>query len=195
LDLISRDGNFSNFHLHSDYVPHTFSVKVRTPDLLPKVAQQIAAWPVIDDVRYSGKMIEQIRSLVDAVRIGGAALVILISFATLLIVVNTVRLTVLARETDIAIMKLVGAGNSFVTAPFIIEGIMYAISACIISIMITYPILNFIQPYLNEFFGGTFDLNKYFTENFLMIFGIELLGVIILNIISSGIAVRRYLKI
>ncbi len=51
----------------------------------------------------------------------------LISFATLLIVVNTVRLTVLARETDIYIMKLVGATNNFVKWPFIIEGVMIGI--------------------------------------------------------------------
>ena len=78
-------------------------------------------------MRYSGKLIDQIRSLSEAVRIGGSALVILIALATLLIVVNTIRLTVLARETDIYIMKLVGATDTFVKWPFIIEGVLIGV--------------------------------------------------------------------
>jgi cell division transport system permease protein len=117
-------------------LPHTFTVQVRTPELLPAVAKRISEFEVINEVRYSGQMIDQIRSLLDAVRIGGAALVILISFATLLIVVNTVRLTVLARETDIYIMKLVGATNTFVKWPFIIEGILIGVLGGLISFLV-----------------------------------------------------------
>ena len=89
--------------------------------------QDISDLDVIDEVRYSGKLIEQMKSLVGAVRFGGMAMVILLSLATLLIVVNTIRLTVIARETDIYIMKLVGATDSFVKWPFIIEGLIMGI--------------------------------------------------------------------
>ena len=117
-------------------LPHTFNVKVRTPDLLAQVAKKISEDKSVTEVRYSGKLISQIKSLVDAVRIGGAALVILISFATLLIVVNTIRLTVLARETDIYIMKLVGATNAFVKWPFIIEGVLIGVLGGLSSFLI-----------------------------------------------------------
>lgn len=117
-------------------LPHTFSIKVRTPDLLPTVAKQVSNFQVIDEVRYSGKFIDQIRTLVDAVRLGGTALVILISFATLLIVVNTIRLTVLARETDISIMKLVGATDTFIKWPFIIEGVMLGVLGGLLSFVV-----------------------------------------------------------
>ncbi|MDD5382656.1 MAG: permease-like cell division protein FtsX [Candidatus Margulisbacteria bacterium] len=117
-------------------LPHTFNIKVRTPEILPMVAKRISEMDNIDEVRYSGQFIEQVRSLIDAVRIGGAALVVLISFATLLIVVNTIRLTVLARETDIYIMKLVGATNTFVKWPFIIEGVILGILGGLSSFLI-----------------------------------------------------------
>ncbi|MFH1347114.1 MAG: permease-like cell division protein FtsX [Candidatus Margulisiibacteriota bacterium] len=117
-------------------LPHTFNIKVRTPELLPQVAKNVSDMQVIDEVRYSGKFIDQIKTLVDAVRIGGAALVVLISFATLLIVVNTIRLTVLARETDISIMKLVGATNTFVKWPFIIEGVLLGVLGGLASFLI-----------------------------------------------------------
>ncbi len=117
-------------------LPHTYNIMVRTPDLLPAVAKRVSNMAEIDEVRYSGKFIDQIKTLVDAVRIGGTALVVLISFATLLIVVNTIRLTVLARETDISIMKLVGATNTFVKWPFIIEGVLLGVLGGTISFLI-----------------------------------------------------------
>lgn len=108
-------------------LPTTFAIKVRTPDVLPAVAQDVAKFQQVEEVRYSGKLIKQIKSLVEAVRIGGAGLMILLFAATLLIVVNTIRLTVLARATDIYIMKLVGATESFVRWPFVIEGILIGV--------------------------------------------------------------------
>jgi len=110
--------------IYENPLPHTFAIRVRNPELLAAIAREISALEVIDEVRYSGKLIDQMKSLVGAVRAGGITVVLLLSLATLLIVVNTIRLTVLARETDIYIMKLVGATNTFVKWPFIIEGIM-----------------------------------------------------------------------
>ena len=117
-------------------LPHTYTIQVRTPELLPEVAREISALEVIDEVRYSGRLIDQMRSLISAVRLGGVSLVVILSLATLLIVVNTIRLTVLARENDIFIMKLVGATDNFVRWPFIIEGIMIGIIGGVCSFLI-----------------------------------------------------------
>lgn len=108
-------------------LPNTFAVRVRTPDLLPDVANEVAKFPEVEEVRYSGKLIKQMQTLVEAVRIGGIGLMVLLFAATLLIVVNTIRLTVLARATDIYIMKLVGATEAFVRWPFVIEGIIIGV--------------------------------------------------------------------
>lgn len=117
-------------------LPNTFIIQVRTPDLVPRVAETVSKTKMIDEVRYSGVLIERLSSFANVVRFGGLALVLLLSFATLLIVVNTIRLTVLARETDISIMKLVGATDSFIKWPFIIEGILIGIIGSTFSILI-----------------------------------------------------------
>ena len=116
-------------------LPHTYTIKVKTPEYIPIVAKRLSEIDEISEVRYSGQLIDQIKTLMDAVRLGGTVLVVLISFATLLIVVNTIRLTVLARETEISIMKLVGATNSFVKWPFIIEGVMIGILGGLLSFL------------------------------------------------------------
>ncbi len=105
-------------------LPDTLIIVVEVPELVPDVAKQVSAMPAITDVRYSGKLLDQVKTLASAVRAGGFILVLMLTVATLLIVINTIRLTVIAREKDIAIMKLVGATNSFIKWPFIIEGII-----------------------------------------------------------------------
>ena len=105
-------------------LPDTFIIVVEVPELVSSVARQVTAMASITEVRYSGKLLDQVEMLASAVRVGGLILVLMLSIATLLIVINTIRLTVIAREKDIAIMKLVGATNSFIKWPFIIEGLM-----------------------------------------------------------------------
>jgi cell division transport system permease protein len=66
--------------------------------------------------------------------------------ATLLIVVNTIRLTVLARQAEIEIMRLVGATNSFIRWPFIVEGILIGIiggSLSLIVLKLSYEAVTF----------------------------------------------------
>lgn len=117
-------------------LPDTFIVVVSVPELVTDTARQISAMPMISEVRYSGKLLDQVASLASAMRIGGLIMVCMFSVATLLIVINTIRLTVIAREKDISIMKLVGATNSFIKWPFIIEGIMIGVLGSIFSFAI-----------------------------------------------------------
>lgn len=137
--LVPRDVAWNNFNkeygerlnlqtvLADNPLPDTFIVEVEIPELVQYVAKQITGMPSVSEVRYSGKLLEQVESLASAIRIGGLILVCMLSVATLLIVINTIRLTVIAREKDISIMKLVGATNSFIKWPFIIEGIIIGI--------------------------------------------------------------------
>lgn len=121
-----------------------------------------------------------------------AGIFILISF---LIVFNTIRVTIYTHKDEIGVMRLVGATNGFIRAPYIITSIFYALAAMIIKVVLFYALLNVITPQLLSFFGEYgLDLVGYFNAGFFTIFGLELLAIIILNIMSSGFAVRRYLK-
>jgi cell division transport system permease protein len=94
-------------------------------------------------------------------------------------------------------MKLVGATNWFVRLPFLLEVVIYSVLAWLVNLGILYGTLYFAEPYLNRFFegAGALTLTGYFNANFLMYFGGMLAGLIALNIISAGLAMRRYLKI
>lgn len=140
--------------------------------------------------------ISQIRDFSDNVRKVAIITSIIFVLIASLIVFNTIRVAIYTHRQEIGVMKLVGATNWFIRSPFLLEAISYGIIACIAGIAIVYPMLNFVQPYVNNFFLTTeFSLTEYFTNNFWTIFGLELLTIILINIISSSIAIRRYLKV
>ncbi|OGB90835.1 hypothetical protein A2625_07330 [candidate division WOR-1 bacterium RIFCSPHIGHO2_01_FULL_53_15] len=178
--------------LHDNPLPHTFAVRVRTPELLPVAAKAISDLGVIDEVRYSGKLIDRMKSLVSAVRVGGISLIALLSFATLLIVVNTIRLTVIARETDIYIMKLVGATNTFVKWPFIIEGLILGL----IGGGASFLILKFSYESVAARLGAALPFLPVFNDQFALtvIYASLLIGGMGLGLIGGYISVSRALK-
>ena len=140
--------------------------------------------------------IEKIKSLSDNLKKIGFSLSAVFILIASLIVFNTIRVAIYTHRQEIAVMKLVGATNWFVQGPFLLEAIFYGVIACVLAIIIVYPLIGFVQPHLNNFFlTEEFSLINYFNDNFWLTFGLELLAVILLNIISSSIAIRRYLKV
>ncbi|MFC1663284.1 cell division protein FtsX [Patescibacteria group bacterium] len=112
-----------------------------------------------------------------------------------LVIFNTIRIAIYTHREEIGIMKLVGATNSFVRAPFLIESIIYGFLAAVITMAIFYPIFNAMAPFLERFFSG-YELNviDYFNSNFLAIFGALLLLSVLISLLSSTVSIRRYLK-
>ena len=140
--------------------------------------------------------IEKIQKLSKNIKSVGLAICGIFVIIALLIVFNTIRVAIYTHRQEIGVMKLVGATNWFIRSPFLVEAAFYDLVSCAISVIIIYPMLNFIQPYINNFFlTEEFNLLSYFNHNFWKIFGLQLITIILLNIISSSIAIRRYLKV
>ncbi len=161
---------------------------------------------ILDNSKYSSLILDKnfddhkvyiskIKQISDNINRIGLFVSLLFILIALLIVFNTIRVAIYTHSQEIAIMKLVGATNWFIRGPFLLESTFYGAIACILAAAIVYPALNFIQPYLNSFFLTDFNILKHFQENFWQIFSLELLTIIFLNIISSSIAIRRYLKV
>ena len=123
-------------------------------------------------------------------------LIVLFTVISTLIIVNTVRITIYTYREEIGIMRLVGATRGFIRSPFLIQAFFYGIIAWIVHLLILFPIMSMLQPYVTNFIGvDSINLATYFVDNFLMIFGLELVGVLFLTLTSSAIAMRKYLKV
>lgn len=141
-------------------------------------------------------VIQKIDSISEKAKTTGFGVAGLFAVIAILIGFNTVRMTIYTHREEIGVMKLVGAANWFVRAPYLASGVFYGIFSVIFAVLITFPLVSFIEPYLAGFFGGAgFNLFGYFSQNFLQIFGWEFVGVVLLNFVTSSLAVGRYLKV
>jgi len=120
--------------LSDNPLPHSFRLTVSDTEQIPPLVTRIRAYPQVDHVSEMGEYANRIATFSKYTRIAGVILVSLLTMATLLIIVNTIRLTVIARQDEISIMQLVGATVSFIRWPFIIEGLIIGIIGAVIAI-------------------------------------------------------------
>ena len=186
--------------LNENPLPNFLIVKARNPDSYPKILE------VLNKEEYN-KIIERrdfddheviinkITSTKDKVKKLGFIIIGIFSFIAALIVFNTVRIAIYTHRDEIKIMKLVGATNWFIRSPFLLEEVFYALISSLILVSLFYPLLDFIQPHFNYFLEYDFDLISYFKNNFFFIFGLEFLAIVAINIVSSFIAMKKYLEV
>lgn len=142
------------------------------------------------------KIIERVQSISDKVQTVSLSLTGIFVFIAGLIVFNSIRVTIYIHRREIGVMRLVGATNWFIRAPFLLGGVLYGIFACAIAIGILYLVFGAAGPYITTFTESyNFNIINYYNQNFIWIFPAELGAVILLNIISGGIAIGRYLKV
>lgn len=139
-------------------------------------------------------IIERLNKIIDTAEKGGFALTVFLALIAVLVTFNTIRLAIYSSREEIGIMRLVGASNSFIRGPYIVEGIIYGLLAGVFSVIIAAPIIYFISPYA-KIFISEMNLWSYFASHLFGILGYQLLMGVALGVISSIIAVRKYLKI
>lgn len=125
-----------NSVLPSNPLPDSIEVRVAEARDVRAVAQALQELDGVDEVAYGAQVVDRLVALTRAVRISGVALAVLLAAAALLIIVNTIRLTIAARRQEIEIMTLVGATPGFVRGPFILEGALQGAGAALLSTIV-----------------------------------------------------------
>lgn len=115
-------------------------------------------------------------------------------FIAILITFNTIRITIYSHRQEFEIMRLVGASNIYVRMPFIFEGIFYGIAAALTTAVSLFGVAYFISPITEGAIPQGNFMGLYLSFFFPVFLGLLVLG-ILLGVISSFIAIRRYLKV
>jgi cell division transport system permease protein len=150
--------------------------------------------PVIGLINYERNKgsIDSLTAIIDAVERASFITLIVLLIASVLITLNTIRLAIYTAREEISIMRLVGTGNMYIRGPFMLQGGMYGFIAGLLTMAIFYPLLVWLGPRTETFFE--LNLLDYYLSNFGQIFGI-LVGIgVFLGLVSSILAITRYLK-
>ena len=139
--------------------------------------------------------IASVQEISRSVRLFGYGLIGVFALFSLLIVFNTIRVAIYTQREEIGVMRLVGASNSYVRMPFVVEGILLAGLSLLFSAGIVMMVTAYVDPKLQPMFDGTPNiLLTYFSTHLPLIVGIEGGALAFLVAISSWAAVGKYLR-
>lgn len=138
-----------------DFLPASFRLVVEPNTNIARVdslISEIGRNEAVDEIRFNQQLLQMMEQRFRTVAMTGGGLGILILLASLILVFNTIRLTIYAKRDLIKAMKLVGATNGFIRRPFVVEGIIQGGIAGILAVTVMYVVFHFILPeYVPQF--------------------------------------------
>lgn len=152
--------------------------------------------PLIDKINFyeNEQVIARIEQISHGIGNWGFLATLIIAVIAMLVTFNTIRLTIYSQKQEIEIMRLVGGSNWYIRGPYMVEGALYGLLAGIIALALFYPIASFASPKVALLMPGV-SLIGYFTGNFLKLALLTFGTGILLGVISSLIAIRKFLKV
>ena len=176
-------------------IQNTYQIKVDDIDHIGNTAKELEKISGITSVKYGAGMVEQMVNIFDTVRKICIVIVVALIVVTAFLIANTIKITIFSRKKEIEIMRLVGASNTNIKIPFIMEGLFLGILGSILPVVVT--ILGYTKIY--EHFNGRLFVSFITLEKpypfVLYISGILVVIGMIVGMFGSWRAVRKYLKI
>ncbi|MBQ6315635.1 MAG: permease-like cell division protein FtsX [Mogibacterium sp.] len=188
------DNGYLLDNLPENPLPESFNVYVKDKDSAHALAEAAAAMEGVDDIAYYQDTIDKLAQISHFIEVGSLIAMGFLVIVSIIIVANTIKLTVFNREKEIGIMKYLGATDWFVRAPFIWGGIIIGMLSAGIATGLTYliykKIIGIIGTDVVRILSVTVVPAEYLTINLLIIF--MCIGVSI-GICGSIISIRRFL--
>ena len=174
-----------------------YDVTLTDLELNDEVQESILQIDNIKKIVSSNQVIAQIINLAKGVKVVTAVLLILLIIISIAIISNTIKLTVHARRKEISIMKYVGATNSFIRWPFLVEGVIIGVVSGLLSVAIIGGAYTYIA---NKMAGTMFlEMAKWqlldFGDMFNLIITVYLVLGVGIGIIGSSISMKKYLEV
>jgi len=176
----------------------SLNIKANNPEEYAGVAthlETIISDELVENITYNQNqaVIDRLAAIIRVSRQIGFLAAVFLTVVAVLVSFNTILLGIYSNRDEIGIMRLVGASNLYVRGPFVVMGVIYGVITGILSILITLPVIFLSSPYV-ELFVPEMDLAGYYLDNLLILSLYQLVFGIGIGIISSFIAIRRYLK-
>lgn len=174
-------------------LPSSFRVAPIKAELTKTVADRFQSQPGVDEVKTAEKQVRQLLSATAWIRTAFIVIFALLLFASLFLIVNTIRLATFARRREIEVMKLVGASNWFVRIPFMLEGLVQGVVGALVAFMAMLGLQNVLTNAISR--NSDFSRGFYVTTGDAITIGLMLVAIGAgIGVLGAIIGLRRFIE-
>lgn len=193
----AEEGVLDGFDGENNPLSNSFKISLDNIENQSSVLQKLEKMDGIDNIRHAKTETEVLIKLNKIIKTVGFLIISILGVISIVIIVNTIKISVYTRRTEINIMKYVGATDWFIRWPFIIEGVLIGLIGSIIPIGIAWPAYGKAVDLIYSYFPVIKNIANFrlSIEIFSKLLPIALVFGILLGIIGSVTSIRKYLKV
>ena len=180
-------------------LPASFRLKVNSLENLPETVKTLEGLSGVESVESSNEVATTLVGIKTAIHVAGLTIVAILMVVSIIIIANTVRVTIFNRRREINIMKYVGATNAFIRFPFLVEGMVIGLISALIAFGLLWVGTHFLYQWVGQSASGWLQLAYQSLIPFVSIAPQMLLGFVaagvLFGMVGSFIFVGKYLKV
>jgi cell division transport system permease protein len=184
--------------LPSNPFPASFEVKLTDPENADQVIAAVEEQPALDPeegIGFAGDTADRLLSVARFIQWSGLALILILTVAAVLLIGNTIRLSIFARRREVEVMKLVGATNWFIRWPFVIEGVICGLVGALLSIGLLLAVKIAVVDRWIDSASSQLTEEQTSSIGFVSLALILLVAGAGLGALGSGLTLRRFLRV
>ena len=178
-----------------DVFRHRFVIQLADLSLMTETADEILAIDGVEKVNAPTQFADKFISVRNVVSVVSLALIIILVAVSLFIITNTIKLATFGRREEIAIMKMVGASNSFIRCPFVVEGLILGIVGGGLAFLVQWGLYGLLQQKIAQSLAIPFISIVPFSELWMLVLVVFLAVGVLVGAFGGTIAIKNYLKV
>jgi cell division transport system permease protein len=177
-------------YLDSNPLHASLNVKLKDPHVFGDVVTMLRNESIVATVQEQQKLVDQVLTVTNILRTAGTVVLVVVGIIALFIIVNTIRLAVVARAEEIEIMRLVGASDAFIRWPFVFEGAFVGLLGSLITLGVLAAVADPVSAFMVDFFRVLpLQFGSLSRDLIVLILGAG----VGLGVLGSWVSVRTYL--
>lgn len=180
--------------LPKDILPDAYKITVDDLTFFDETVEKIRGLDNVLEIQENSELAAKLANIRDAVTYISLGIVAILFFVSLFIVSNTIRITIFNRRLEISIMKAVGATNSFIRWPFVVEGVLLGVISAVIALGVEYGIYEIASIWLENILGPLGGKPVEFLSAIWLILAVFLFIGVFIGAFGSAISLNKYLK-
>ena len=197
--LEERVGSEVFDQLPTNPLPASFDVKPAQSERSEEIIDRVGDHPALSelvDVGFSKDINDRLNTAATIIRWFGLALVLALLIGAVLLISNTIRLSIFARRRDIEVMRLVGGTNWFIRWPFVIEGVLVGLIGAVLAVILLVAVKELaVDPFTSNRAEGLLTEDDGPGVSLLAISAVLVLAGAAIGAVGSGLSLRRFLKV